>query len=102
MRSVYPETMICRGPILLLALLVAMPPALARHGDESRRHDASNRAVSEQGGGSGLDAAIARIRAETGGRVLSAEPVSREGRSGYRIKLLTPDDRIRILFVPAD
>ena len=101
MRSVYAEIMIDRVLILLLALFVAMPAA-ARHGDESRRHDTSGRTVSEQGGSTGLDAAIARIRAETGGRVLSAEPVLREGRRGYRIKLLTPDDRIRILFVPAE
>jgi len=39
---------------------------------------------------------------ETGGRVLAAQPTLRDGRQGYRIKLLTPDDRIRILFVPAD
>ncbi|HHJ12497.1 MAG TPA: hypothetical protein ENK00_04880 [Chromatiales bacterium] len=97
----YPETMCHRSLILLLALFVAMP-ALARHGDEGRHPPDPERRVRDHGGGDGLDAAIARIRAETGGRVLSAEPASRDGRSGYRIKLLTPDDRIRILFVPAD
>ena len=49
----------------------------------------------------GLAAAAAEARRRTGGRVLSAEPYQSNGETRYRIKVLTPDGRVRILNLEA-
>lgn len=49
-----------------------------------------------------LDEAVAEARARTGGRILSAEPVEADGRRGYRIKVLTPDQRVRVIHLDAE
>jgi len=49
-----------------------------------------------------LEDAIARVRRDTGGRVLSASTVRNNGRSVHRIKVLTNDQRVRIINVNAD
>jgi uncharacterized membrane protein YkoI len=51
--------------------------------------------------GVSLDAAVARVRRETGGRILSAETVNQGGHRVHRIKVLTPDHRVRIINVDA-
>ncbi len=48
-----------------------------------------------------LDAAVALARRETGGKVLSAETVNDGGRLVHRVKVLTPDQRVRVLRYPA-
>lgn len=48
-----------------------------------------------------LDRAVARVQKETGGRILSAETVLKEGRKVHRIKVLTRDRKVRILHVEA-
>lgn len=87
------------GILLAIALSLAAPMASARppgpppnggHGQER----------SERGGMS-LDQAVERVRRDTGGRVLSAETVSDNGRRSYRIKVLTPDRRVRVINVGA-
>jgi uncharacterized membrane protein YkoI len=35
------------------------------------------------------------VRARTGGKVLRAERVGEQGRAAYRIRVLTPDGRVR-------
>lgn len=90
--------------MIVLASLLPWSGAFARHGDswwdsDNRRgHEAREAYPSPDN----LDEVIERVRARSGGKVLSAEPARREGRMGYRIKLLTPDNRVRILFVPAE
>ncbi|WP_459871483.1 PepSY domain-containing protein, partial [Endothiovibrio diazotrophicus] len=61
----------------------------------------SSQSRSERGSGSGmsLDQAVARVRAETGGRILSATTEYVDGRAMHRIKVLTPDGRVRIIRV---
>lgn len=51
--------------------------------------------------GMSLDAAVAQVRRETGGRILSAETVNKGGHRVHRIKVLTPDKRVRIINVNA-
>ena len=46
-----------------------------------------------------LDQATARVRRESGGRILSAGRVQRKGRPMYRFKVLTPQGRVRTLWV---
>lgn len=65
--------------VLLALLLLPMPLAWA--GDRADN----------------LQDAIAQVQRETGGRVLSADAVPAGGRELYRIKVLTPDGRVRVI-----
>lgn len=74
-------------PRILLAIaftVCALPPATA----QSRADDPRNR----------LPEAVSRIERETGGRVLSAERRTRGGREVSRIKVYTPEGRVRIMW----
>lgn len=77
----------------LLAGLAGPVPAQPPHdrGPESR----------QESGDAGLDRAVAEIEQRTGGRVLSARRVERDGRSAYRIKLLTRDGHVRVIWQDA-
>lgn len=44
-----------------------------------------------------LPESVLRAERETGGQVLRAESMQRDGREVYRLKVLTPDGRVRIL-----
>lgn len=48
-----------------------------------------------------LEQAVAKVRAEVPGRILSAETVTREGRVIYRIKVLTEDGRVTVIEIDA-
>lgn len=48
-----------------------------------------------------VDQAVAKVQRELGGRVLSADSESRDGQVQYRIKVLLPDGRVRIVYVDA-
>ena len=45
-----------------------------------------------------LPESVSRIERETGGRVLSAEPRQRGGREMNRIKVYTPEGRVRVMW----
>jgi len=55
----------------------------------------------QQSAGLSLEQAVEQVRAETGGRILSAETVTRNGRRVHLIKVLTPDHRVRVVHVDA-
>lgn len=44
-----------------------------------------------------LDQAVEQVRRDTGGRILSADTESDDGRGVHRIKVLTPDRRVRVI-----
>jgi hypothetical protein len=73
-----------RFPLLLLAIALALPaaPVLAQ------------RALN-------LQEAVERVQQETGGKILSAETVRIGRQKMFRIKVLTPDGRVRVVQVPA-
>ncbi len=49
----------------------------------------------------GAPAALVRsVEAATGGRVLAAEPVERDGVPGIRFRVLTPDGKVRHVWRP--
>lgn len=76
---------------LLLAIAVtvcALPGTLTDARAQSRAEDPRNR----------LPEAVNRIERETGGRVLSAERRTRGGREVSRIKVFTPEGRVRIMW----
>ena len=73
-------TLVLRFLFLACAVgFVAMPPAQARDRAES------------------LQEAIDEVQRETGGRVLAADIVRAGPRELYRIKVLTPDGRVRVI-----
>lgn len=49
-----------------------------------------------------LDQATAQVRRQTGGRILSAETVTENGRKVHRIKVLTQERKVRVLTYPAE
>ena len=48
-----------------------------------------------------LSEAAERVQKSTGGRVLSAQAVREQGRDLYRIKVLSPQGEVRIVYVDA-
>jgi hypothetical protein len=49
-----------------------------------------------------LDRAVEGVRSRTGGRVLSADTVRRDGRPVYDIKVLTDDGRVRRMAIDGE
>ncbi len=49
-----------------------------------------------------LEQAAAKVRRQTGGRILSAKESRRGGRKVYRIKVLLPSGNVRVVTVNAD
>ena len=80
---------------LLAGLLVwtAMAPTQARRDERAARGEAA------QHDGVSLDEAVARVRRDTGGRVLAAEARENRGRTVYRIKVLLPNGSVRVVNV---
>lgn len=82
-------------PILLCAALLAAPlPGEARMDAlpllaQADKDEAAN----------GRHRAAERAAAETGGKVLSSEPDTLEGRPVYRVKVLTPDGHVRTVII---
>jgi uncharacterized membrane protein YkoI len=70
---------------------------------EDRRDDRTGHSTRQDSRREGisLDEAVARIRRETGGRVLSAEARDRRGDATYRIKVLLPNGAVRVYNVDA-
>lgn len=68
-----------RSLFLLVALFAIAAPATAREQVSS------------------LQEAIEEVQRETGGRVLAADTVRAGPRELYRIKVLTPDGRVRVI-----
>ena len=56
----------------------------------------------QRSNGSGLEQAIRSIEQQTGGRVLSADKRRVDGQTRYRLKVLTPSGRVRIIYIDAD
>lgn len=54
-----------------------------------------------QKGGKDLGQAVRSVEQQTGGQVLSAEKRVVDGQERYRIKVLSPDGRIKIIHVDA-
>jgi uncharacterized membrane protein YkoI len=68
---------------------------------EARRDERSSSSEASRRNGLTLDEAVARVRRDTGGRVLSAEARENRGRTTYRIKVLLRDGSVRVVNVDA-
>lgn len=71
-------------PLLLFAALVAAQPVCAAETDEEQPY-------------ARLPESIRRVERETGGKVLQVRPIQRGDREVYRMKVLTPEGRVRIM-----
>lgn len=77
-----------RSRLLLLPVIAVLAmPAFAQQPDP-RAREARNREAAES---------VRRVERETGGEVLRAEPMQRGGREVYRLKVLTPEGRVRVM-----
>ena len=78
---------------LFLVLFVATTPLQLQA--QPQGHFQQLAANSQQG----LDTAVARIKKQTGGRILSAKTVSNKGKSVHHIKVLLPSGKVRVFKV---
>jgi len=91
----------CLRCLILLAAL----PGLAWAGSHARDRDSQPAPAptqapaprSAQNVPSALPDSVRRVERRTGGEVLRAEPMQRDGRQVYRIKVLTADGRVRVV-----
>jgi uncharacterized membrane protein YkoI len=49
-----------------------------------------------------LDEAVARVKKQTRGRILTAETTERKGKTVHRIKVLLPNGSVRVMYVDAE
>lgn len=83
--------LLLRG-LLLSALLIGPGGVWAQSGSKSPPRQDRDK---EQG--STLPDSVRRVERQTGGEVLRAEPMQRDGREVYRLKVLTADGRVRVV-----
>jgi hypothetical protein len=60
-------------------------------------HAAQPPPPAQKGNRSTLPESVRRVERQTGGEVLRAEPMQRDGREVYRLKVLTADGRVRVV-----
>lgn len=98
-----------RSTLILIAGLIAMAPlpAIAFDLEQSLREaygqyraDVVNDPGVTQRNGTSLSDAIAQVRRQTGGRVISAETKRNGNREVHHIKVLTKDGKVRTHKVP--
>ena len=88
-------------PLTCLILLAALP-GLAVAGDHAHGRGSPPPSSPQQDpeprqDSSALPDSVRRVERSTGGEVLRAEPMQRDGREVYRIKVITTDGRIRVM-----
>lgn len=64
---------------------------------QNQRGRQSQEQQDSQRGSSDLPDSVRRVEQQTGGEVLRAEPMQRDGHEVYRIKVLTSDGRVRVM-----
>lgn len=81
--------------VVAVIACIAMGGSLAWADRYQQRIDPYQQRMDPRDGG--LPASVRRIQRETGGQVLKAQPIQRDGREVYRVKVLTPQGRIRVV-----
>ena len=82
--------------LFVVAFLVVTGSAWA----QSAPSDPSAQAYAQapaKGARATLPESVRRVERETGGEVLRAQPMQRDGREVYRLKVLTADGRVRVV-----
>ena len=85
-------------PMLLLGTGAVWAQSTQPHAPPRQQHQPQRDHGSQgQGQGQGLPDSVRRVERQTGGEVLRAEPMQRDGREVYRLKVLTADGRVRVV-----
>ena len=74
-------------PLRLLVLLIAVAGAGTAWAEKPATRNSD----------SALPDSVRRVERQTGGEVIRAEPMQRDGREVYRMKVLTRDGRVRVV-----
>jgi hypothetical protein len=82
-----------RQAVLLALLLAGSAGVCAQEGRETP----APREREVRGQREELPDSVRRVERQTGGEVLRAEPMQRDGREVYRFKVLTADGRVRVM-----
>lgn len=82
--------------LLLVGLAAASGVALAQNGGNDKS-DRSGKGEASNHKDDSLPASVRRVERQTGGDVLRAEPMQRDGREVYRVKVLTSDGRVKVI-----
>lgn len=87
----------------LILMVLALTAAQAQAGSAATESSRSNWLLAESGkhASLSLNDATELVQKRTGGRVLAAQEVREQGRAMYRIKVITPQGEVRIVFVDA-
>jgi uncharacterized membrane protein YkoI len=92
-----------RGKLLLrfLILLMLLTPAIATVSASpfATQHEPIRLAAREV---VSLDEAVASVKKQTRGRILTAETIQRKGQAVHRIKVLLPNGSVRVMYVDAN
>lgn len=92
-----------RGKLLIrfLTLLVLLTPTIATVSASpfATQYDPIQLAARE---GVSLDEAVAQVKKQTKGRILTAETIQRKGQPVHRIKVLLPNGSVRVMYVDAN
>jgi hypothetical protein len=81
-------------PLVLALPLVWTAPALAQQSGQSYNYSSQ--------GGISVEQAAAAVRRETGGRVLSANPVRKGGERGFEVRVLIDGKRVKQYYVDSE
>jgi hypothetical protein len=86
-------------PMLLLGTGAVWAQSAPPHQPPRQQHQPPQREHGQdgRGEGQGLPDSVRRVERQTGGEVLRAEPMQRDGREVYRLKVLTADGRVRVV-----
>ena len=85
-------------PTLLLGTGAVWAQSTPPHAPPRQQHQQQrDHGGQGQGQGQGLPDSVRRVERQTGGEVLRAEPMQRDGREVYRLKVLTSDGRVRVV-----
>jgi len=92
-----------RGKLLIrfLTLLMLLTPAIATVSASpfAAQYEPIRLAARE---GVTLDQAVASVKHQTKGRILTAETIQREGKPVHRIKVLLPNGSVRVMHIDAE
>ena len=89
-----------RSLLLCLVWLVLVVPAVAPAASHAGQQAQPN--YYSEPVGISLEQAADKVRRKTGGRVLSANPVSKGGQRGYNIRVLVDGKRVKQYFVDSE
>lgn len=85
---------------LMFSLFISQPGLATAVPSPQSGGNHSYRLAAKQG--VSLEQAVAQVQRDTGGRILTAETIKRNGRSVHRIKVLLPNGNVRVVHVEAE